>query len=305
MAIGFLLVALVALVFPETSRWISLSSINYLIMAIMFGMGLTLKTRDFLLVFSRPKEIFIGTIAQFLLMPLISYALARGFHLEEALFIGFIIVGVCPGGTASNVMTYLARGDVALSVTITSVNTLLAPILTPALAFFLLRKTVDVPFLTMFFSVLNMVLVPVLAGLLINHFLGKRLDKLIRFFPWISIIATGMIIASVVSHNTDNIFLYGKTVFIVVILQNILGFLSGWIVAKIFRFSPPKSRALTIEIGMQNSGLATVLAGNSFPNLGMATVPGALFSVWHNIAGAILAGLFRRFGKADRQEEKK
>jgi len=295
MAVIVLVVAALALFVPNSCLWIQTSWINYLLMVVMFGMGLTLKFSDFAIVFKRPKDIIIGCIAQFTIMPLLAFALGKIFGLETGLLAGVILVGTCPGGTASNVMTYLSKGDVALSVGMTSVNTLLAPFLTPAITYLLLKTSVTVDVMSMFLSIIKVVIVPIALGFIINRFWGKYTERVSDVLPLVSVVAITLIVAAVVSHNAARILETGAIVFAVVILHNILGYVVGFALGLILKLPMAKKKALSIEIGMQNSGLATSLAGSAFPDLAMATVPGAIFSVWHNISGALLANIFRRF----------
>ena len=295
MALIVLVVAALALFVPRSCLWIQTSWVNYLLMIVMFGMGLTLKLEDFKLVFTRPKDILIGCLAQFTIMPLLAFALGKLFHLDAALLAGVVLVGTCPGGTSSNVITYLSKGDVALSVGMTSVNTLLAPLLTPAITYLLLRTTVTVDPVSMFLSIVKVVIVPIALGFVINKLFGKFTQKLVKVLPSVSVIAICLIVAAVVSHNAEKIMTTGAIVFVVVILHNLLGYACGFGLGKLLHMSVPKTKAISIEIGMQNSGLATSLAGTAFPDLAMATVPGAIFSVWHNISGAILANLYDRW----------
>lgn len=294
MSVIVLLIAALALSLPKTCMWIQTSWINYLLMIVMFGMGLTLKFEDFVIVFRRPKDIIIGCIAQFTIMPLLAFLLGKVFGLEAGLLAGVILVGTCPGGTASNVMTYLGKGDVALSVGMTSVNTLLAPFLTPMITYLLLKTTVTVDVASMFLSIIKVVIVPIALGFIINRLWGRFTEKITDTLPLISVLAITLIVAAVVSHNSENILKTGAIVFAVVILHNVLGYIVGYILGLVLGLPIEKKKALSIEIGMQNSGLATSLAGTAFPDLSMATVPGAIFSVWHNISGAILANVFRR-----------
>ena len=294
MAFIVLAVAALALFVPKSGLWVQTSWVNTLLMVVMFGMGLTLKEEDFRMVIRRPQDILIGCIAQFTIMPLLAFGLGKIFGLETGLMAGVILVGTCPGGTSSNVITYLSRGDVALSVGMTSVNTLLAPFLTPAITWLLLRTSVSVDMAAMFLSIVKVVIVPVALGFLINHFAGKYTQKIQDILPMISVAAITMIVAAVVSHNAARILDTGAVVFAVVILHNLLGYIVGYLVASLLRLPAAKRKALSIEVGMQNSGLATSLAGTAFPNLAMATVPGAIFSVWHNISGAILANIFQK-----------
>ena len=294
MAVIVLIVAVISLFIPRTTLWIDTSWINYLLMIVMFGMGLTLKFDDFKIVFTRPKDIIIGCVAQFTIMPVIALLLGKFFGLEAGLLAGVILVGTCPGGTSSNVITYLSNGDVAFSVGMTSINTLLAPILTPAITYLLLNTTVKVDMLNMFISIVKVVIIPIALGFIINHFFEKQMGKIIKALPNVSITAITLIVGSVVSHNAEKILSTGVIVFVVVVLHNILGYGCGFLLGIILKMPLPKIKAMSIEIGMQNSGLATSLASVSFSNLAMATVPGAIFSVWHNISGAILASIYKR-----------
>ena len=294
MAVIVLAVAALALFVPGSCLWIRISWINYLLMLVMFGMGLTLRPEDFVIVFKQPKNIVTGCLAQFTIMPLLAFGLGRAFGLKEGLLAGVILVGTCPGGTASNVMTYLSGGDVPLSVGMTSVNTLLSPVLTPAITYLLLRTTVRVDAAGMFFSIIRVVIVPILLGLIINRIAGEHKERVSELLPLVSVTAITLIVAAVVSHNSERIFQTGAVVFIVVILHNILGYAAGFLLGLTLKLPAAKKKALAIEIGMQNSGLASSLAGSAFPDLAMATVPGALFSVWHNISGALLANVLRR-----------
>ena len=280
MALIVLAVAGLALFVPPSSLWIDTSWVNYLLMIVMFGMGLTMKPRDFALV---------------IIMPLLAFGLSSLFHLDPALTAGVVLVGTCPGGTSSNVITYLSKGDVALSVGMTSVNTLLAPLLTPAITWLLLQTIVRVDVLSMFLSIIQVIIIPIALGFVINHFFGSITKKAVTALPLVSTVAICMILASVVSHNAEKIYTSGALVLAVVILHNLLGYASGFGLGKLLKLTPEKTKALSIEVGMQNSGLATSLAGTAFSDLAMATVPGAVFSIWHNISGAILASFYRRW----------
>lgn len=294
MAVIVLVIAALALFVPKSCLWIQTSWVNYLLMIVMFGMGLTLKLEDFKIVLTRPKDIIVGCIAQFTIMPLLAFALGKIFGLEAGLLAGLVLAGTCPGGTSSNVMTYLSKGDVALSVGMTSVNTLLAPLLTPAITYLLLRTSIKVDVLSMFLSIIKVVIIPIALGFIINKFWGKYTQKATNILPMISVIAITMIVAAVVSHNAEKILSTGIIVFVIVILHNLLGYACGYGVGMLMKAPLARKKAMSIEVGMQNSGLATSLAGTAFPDLAMATVPGAIFSVWHNISGAILANVFNR-----------
>ena len=292
-----LVITALALFLPGSCLWIQTSWINYLLMIVMFGMGLTMKLSDFAVVFSRPRDIIVGCLAQFIVMPLLAFTLGKVFGLSTELLVGVVLVGTCPGGTSSNVITYLSKGDTALSVGMTSINTLLAPLLTPLLTYLYLRTSVNVDTKSMFISIIQVVIIPIGLGLLINALFGKYTQKIVYCLPTVSVTAICLIVASVVSHNSEKIISTGLIVFIIVILHNLLGYLCGYLIGVLFKMDMPRKKAVSIEIGMQNSGLATSLAASAFPDMSMATVPGAIFSVWHNISGAILAGIYRRFSE--------
>ena len=297
-----LAIAALALFLPKTCLWIETDWINYLLMIVMFGMGLTMKLSDFAVVFSRPKDVIVGCLAQFIVMPVLAYALGKIFGLSDELLVGVVLVGTCPGGTSSNVITYLSKGDTALSVGMTSINTLLAPFLTPALTYLYLRTSVSVDVKSMFVSIIEVVLVPIGLGLLINKLFGKYTQRIMYAMPTVSVTAICLIVAAVVSHNSEKIMNAGLIILVIVIIHNLLGYLCGFLIGVLFKMDMSRKKAVSIEIGMQNSGLATSLASSSFPDMSMATVPGAIFSVWHNISGAILAGIYR---KVDSRENEK
>ncbi|AFR70218.1 bile acid:sodium symporter family protein [Brachyspira pilosicoli] len=291
MAIIVLIVAAVSLFFPKTVSFIKTSYVNYLLMIVMFGMGLTLKLEDFKVVFTRPKDIIIGAIAQFTIMPLLAFLLSIAFKLPPELAVGVILVGTCPGGTSSNVMTYLAKGDVALSVGMTSVSTILAPFATPLLTLLYAGQKVDVNAVSMFISIVQVVILPIALGFIINKFFYKFTNSIKEILPLISVLAIVAIVAAVVSANSQRLMQVGYLVIIVVVLHNSLGYLLGYMLAKLFRLNNAKCKAVSIEVGMQNSGLATSLAATHFASMALATVPGAIFSVWHNISGSIVANI--------------
>lgn len=265
----------------------------------MFGMGLTIKMGDFQVVFSRPKEILIGCLAQYTVMPFLAWILAVVLKLPEDLALGVILVGCCPGGTASNVITYIAGGDVALSVGMTIVSTLVAPLATPSLVYMLAGAWVEVSFIAMVLSVVKVILVPVLLGILIRSILGKQIQKISELLPLISVVSIVMIISGIVAVNADKIISCGMLVLGVVILHNLCGMGIGLAAAKLLKVPYDKVTAIAIEVGMQNSGLAISLATANFAANPLATLPGAIFSVWHNISGSVFAGIRRR---GERQE---
>lgn len=301
MALIVLAVAALALFVPQSSNWMDPTIwVNPLLMVVMFGMGLTMKPKDFAPLLKRPLDILIGCAAQFIIMPALAFGLSRLFGLDTALTVGVVLVGTCPGGTSSNVITYLSKGDVALSVGMTSVNTLLAPLLTPAITYLMLQTTISVNVWSMFLSIIQVIIIPIALGFVINHFFGKITEKAVDVLPMVSTIAICLIIASVVSNSAESIYTSGLVVLFVVILHNLLGYACGFGIGKLLRLPPSKVKALSIEIGMQNSGLATSLAKTTFSYLPLATVPGALFSVWHNLSGALLSGVYRRWKSKDK-----
>ena len=259
---------------------------------VMFGMGLATRLEDFKIVFSRPKDVAVGCLAQFTIMPALAWALARLFELDEALTVGVVLVGCCPGGTASNVMTYLAKGDLALSVGMTGVSTLLAPLLTPLLTLLLAGKTVNVNAVGMFVGILWVVVLPIALGLVAKRLFPQATKRAVRFMPTVSSVVIAVIIAIVVSANAKRLLAGGFAVVFVVMLHNLCGLVLGYLLAAALRLPEPKRRALCIEVGMQNSGLAASLASVHFAAYPMAAVPGAIFSMWHNVSGAFVARMF-------------
>jgi BASS family bile acid:Na+ symporter len=294
MGILVLAAALLALAFPEVLGQVPPKVINYLLGVVMFGMGLTLNLQDFKIVFSRPKDVVIGCLAQFTVMPLLAWSLARLFQLDEALALGVVLVGCCPGGTASNVITYLARGDLALSVGMTGVSTLLAPFLTPLLTWALAGKSVNVDVASMFLSILWVVILPIVMGLLIKWLWPMFTERATDYLPAFSSIAIAYLVAIVIAANADKLLAGGLLIVVVVMLHNVCGLSMGYLIGRVLRLSAPKKRAISIEVGMQNSGLASSLATIHFAAYPLATIPGAIFSVWHNLSGAAVAYLYRR-----------
>ena len=260
---------------------------------IMFGMGLTIRMEDFRAIFSRPKEVVIGAVAQYTIMPVIAWLLCKVMNLPADLALGVILVGCCPGGTASNVITYIAGGDVALSVGMTIVSTLAAPLMTPFLVYVLAGAWVEVSFWAMVLSVVKVILVPVLLGVFLRSLAGEHVDKVSDVMPLVSVVAIVMIIGGIVAVNAEKIVSCGVLVLGVVAIHNFCGMMLGLLAAKIFHVEYTRTTAIAIEVGMQNSGLAVSLAAANFVANPLATLPGAIFSVWHNIAGSIFAGIRR------------
>ena len=294
MAVLVLVCAVLSLLFPAVLQPIPTKTINYLLGVVMFGMGLALNLHDFQVVFSRPKDIIIGCLAQFTVMPLLAWGLTKVFQLDEALALGVILLGCCPGGTASNVITYLAKGDLALSVGMTGVSTVLAPLLTPLLTWLLAGESIHVDVAGMLLSILWVVILPIVLGLIIKSLWPKFTEKAMDYLPAFSSVAIAFTVSIVISANASKLLASGMLIIIVVVLHNLFGLGLGYLIGRLLGMSEPKKRAVSIEVGMQNSGLASSLATLHFAAYPMATIPGAIFSVWHNISGAIVAWLYTK-----------
>lgn len=277
--------------FKPLAGWIS-----PLLGLVMFGMGLTLSVNDFKLVLSKPMDVLIGILAQFIIMPTLAYLLCIVLQLPAEIAVGVILVGCCPGGTSSNVMTFLARGDTALSVTITSCTTLLAPIVTPALIWLFAHQWIEIDPLGMFWSICQIVLIPIAIGVAIHTILGQeRVAVAATCLPLISVVSIVLIVMAVVAVSQPNIAKSGPLVFAVVVLHNGLGYVVGYLAAKLFKMNLAKRKCLAIEVGMQNSGLGVALATVHFATMPLAALPSAIFSFWHNISGPIVATIFHRW----------
>lgn len=287
-----ILAALVlGLVFPLHTAPL-VKGVNYALMVIMFGMGLTLTAPDFALIARRPWPILLGVCIQYVIMPIAALVVVWVFGLDPVLAVGVILVGCAPGGTASNVVSYLAKGDVALSVAMTSVSTLLSPIVTPVLTK-LLADTympVDAPAMTQ--SILMIVFIPVVTGLVVRKIAPGFVRLLLPVLPWISVIGISYAVLGLVGASAPRIMTGGLLVLAAVIVHNGIGLFFGYFSAKSLKVGERAARTTAIEVGMQNSGLAAGLGAQYFSP--EAAVPGAIFSVWHNVSGSILAAYFQR-----------
>ena len=290
--IGIIIIAFSCLAFfwRDGFAWMT-NYTSVFLSVIMFGMGLTIRLEDFRAIFSRPKEVIIGAVAQYTIMPVVAWVLCKVMKLPADLALGVILVGCCPGGTASNVITYIAGGDVALSVGMTIVSTLAAPVMTPFLVYVLAGAWVEVSFWAMVLSVVKVILIPVLLGILLRTLAGDHVDKVSDVMPLISVVAIVMIIGGIVAINAEKILSCGILVLIVVAIHNFCGMMLGLLAAKLFHVEYTRTTAIAIEVGMQNSGLAVSLAAANFAANPLATLPGAIFSVWHNIAGSVFASI--------------
>ncbi|NBH75060.1 MULTISPECIES: bile acid:sodium symporter family protein [Rodentibacter] len=288
-ALWAIVFAILAFLFPAEFK-IFAPYIPYLLGLVMFGMGITLTFKDFSEVAKHPKAVFIGVAGQFIIMPAIAFLLAKAFNLSPDLAVGVILVGSCPGGTSSNVMTYLAKGNTALSVACTTISTLLSPLLTPAIFYILANQWLEIDASAMFMSVLKMVLFPIFLGLVVRALFKNMIVQASKITPLISVVSIVLILAAVVAVSKDKIVESGLLIFSVVVLHNCLGYLIGFLAARLFKLNTADSKAIAIEVGMQNSGLGAALAALHFNPI--AAVPSALFSFWHNVSGPILANIF-------------
>lgn len=273
--------------FQQLSGWT-----NVLLGLVMFGMGLTLRPVDFALVAKRPVPIAVGVAAQYVIMPLLAVLVSWALRLPPELAAGVILVGCAPGGTASNVVSYLARGDVAVSVSMTSISTLLAPVLTPLLTLWLAGQYLPLDGAAMARSIVTIVLVPVIAGLLVRLLLSRVVTRILPVLPWLSVLGIAVIVAIVVSGSAGRLIQAGPIVLLAVAVHNVLGYVLGYLAGRLTGQPAPVRRTTAIEVGMQNSGLAAGLAAQYMSPL--AALPGAVFSVWHNLSGAVFALLCRR-----------
>ena len=303
-----ILIAIISFIFPQTFAWVQEGQRASVILGlIMLTMGCTLSTEDFRILLSRPVDILIGAVAQYTIMPLVAWTLARLFHLDAFMTAGIILVGCCPGGVSSNIMSFLCKGDVAYSVGMTTVSTCLSPVVTPLLVLWLAGAEIDVDAWGMFQNILLVTLLPVTLGVAFNYFLGKRKDfqTIQGIMPGISVLCLACIVGGVIFTVHPQLKANGLNLVLltlaVVTLHNGTGYLLGYLVGELFGFNTAKRRTLSIEVGMQNAGMATVLARNFFaspaiiainPMAALAVIPCAISCAYHSISGTLLAGFF-------------
>ncbi|MDO7193484.1 bile acid:sodium symporter family protein [Acinetobacter nosocomialis] len=287
-ALWVIVFAALALWQPEFFVWLK-AYIPWILGIIMLGMGMTMTVDDFKGVLQSPKAVLIGVVAQFVVMPGLAFVLCKLFNLPPEIAVGVILVGCCPGGTASNVITYMAKGNVALSVGCTSVSTLLAPVLTPAIFYLLASQWLKIDAASMFISILQVVLLPIVIGLILRTWLKRQVESYIQVMPLVSVIAIVAIVAAIIGGSKAAIFQSGLLILAVVILHNGLGYLLGFTAARFFKLPYADSKAIAVEVGMQNSGLGVALAAVHFAASPITAVPSAIFSLWHNISGPALA----------------
>lgn len=285
-AIWVICIAVIAFIAPEPFLIFG-GYITILLGIVMFGMGLTLKAVDFKLVITNPVPVIIGVCAQYVIMPLSAFLIAYIMNLPAELAAGLVLLGSVPGGTASNVMVYLAKGNVPLSITMTSFSTLLAPIATPIILLLLAGKWMPVDPIAMFTSIFQVIIIPIILGIIIRRVVPQIVEKSINVIPLISVVAIMIIVSAVVAGNVDTIASAGSIIFAAVVLHNAFGLLFGYITARVLGLDESNRRAISIEVGMQNSGLGVALATAHFGPL--AALPSVLGAVWHNISGPILA----------------
>lgn len=301
-ALWVIVFAALALWQPEIFVWLK-AYIPWILGIIMLGMGMTMTVDDFKGVLQSPKAVLIGVVAQFVVMPGLAYVLCKLFNLPPEIAVGVILVGCCPGGTASNVITYMAKGNVALSVACTSVSTLLAPILTPAIFYLLASQWLKIDAASMFISILQVVLLPIVVGLILRTWFKRQVESYIQVMPLVSVIAIVAIVAAIIGGSKAAILQSGLLILAVVILHNGLGYLLGFTAARFFKLPYADSKAIAIEVGMQNSGLGVALAAVHFAASPITAVPSAIFSLWHNISGPALATYWA--SRKDRNETTK
>ena len=289
-----------SLIYPNSFVWVlsevnGINILNLLLSIILFTMGTTLKLDNFINVFRHPREIAVGISAQYLIMPLLAFSLASLFSLDAALTVGIILVGTVPGGTASDVVTFLADGDVALSVSLTAVSTLISPILTPIITLFLIGNQIHFNPTEMFISIVQIVIIPIALGLFLNYRFPDFCEKLKDYLPAIASIVICLIVAGVIGANKQAILTSSGIIILVIVIQYFLAMLLGFVAGYLSGMGKKQIVTVAIELAFQNSGLSTGLAKTHFPSLAAATVPGALYSVWQNFAGSIIAYLLKKY----------
>ncbi|MCO8044736.1 bile acid:sodium symporter family protein [Acinetobacter bohemicus] len=287
-ALWVILFSAIALMLPDLFVWLR-AYIPWMLGLIMFGMGMTMTLGDFKSVLQSPKAVAIGVVAQFLVMPGLAFLLCQLFRLPAEIAVGVILVGCCPGGTASNVITYMARGNTALSVACTSVSTLLAPILTPIMFYLLASQWIEINAWSMLISILQVVLFPIFLGLIVRAVLKTRVEAYIQVMPLVSVLAIVAIVAAIIAGSKTQILESGLMILGIVALHNGLGYLLGYWASRLFKLAEIDCRAVAVEVGMQNSGLGVALAATHFAASPVTAVPSAIFSLWHNISGPALA----------------
>lgn len=288
-----LLGGVLALFQPGWFKWCDSNFITWGLAVIMLGMGLTLTMQDFREVLKMPWAVGAGFLAQYLIMPFLGWSIAHLLRLEPALAVGLILVACCPGGTASNVVTYLARANVALSVLMTMVSTFGAIVMTPLLTKWLAGTYVPVPAWGLFVTTLQVVLAPLIVGVALNRFCSRFVKTILPVAPLVSVLAITLICAGIIGSSAEHLKKSGGTLLLAVLLLHVGGFGLGYVFAWLLGFAEINRRTVSIEVGMQNSGLGATLARQHFTSLPLAPLPCAISATFHSVIGSLLAGLWR------------
>jgi bile acid:Na+ symporter, BASS family len=286
------LASAIALIEPRLFTWFSGWLITGGLAVIMLGMGVTLEPEDFRRVSRRPLLVGLGVVLQYTVMPALGWSIARLFDLPTEYAVGLILVSCCPGGTASNVVSFLARADVPLSVTMTAVSTLLAALLTPALTLLLAGSRVDVPATGLLVSTVQVVILPVAAGLLLRLYAPRFSARVLPVAPLVAVAAITLIVASIIGAGREPILTSGPALVGAVACLHSAGFLLGYVLSRATGAGTIAARTISLEVGMQNSGLGVVLARQNFPSP-LVAIPSAISSLFHSVIGSALAGIWR------------
>lgn len=301
-----IVVAVIAFICPNLFSWVKGTKQSIVLGIIMLGMGMTLTKQDFKILAERPLDIFIGACAQYTIMPLVAFSITKVLNLPTGIAVGLILVGCCPGGVSSNIMSFLCKGDVAFSVGMTTASTILSPILTPFLVLKLAGAQIEVQAWGMFKSILIVTIMPIVVGFILNLIFDKKegFKEVKEVMPGVSVIGLALIVGGVIALQGSSFVKSGLFIFIAVFLHNSIGYLLGYGVGCLTKMSQPKKRTISIEVGMQNAGLATNLASAHFGALPEAAIASAVSCVWHSITGTLLAGLFIQIDARRENKEK-
>jgi len=296
--------AIVSFVLPGLFSWVSGTTQTLILGFIMLTMGISLTSKDFEILAKRPLDILIGCLAQYTVMPFLAFTVTRLLNLPDEIALGLILVGCCPGGVSSNIMSYLCKGDVAFSVGMTTVSTLISPVLTPLLVLKLAGQSIDVNAMSLFVSILQITIIPIILGFTINKYLTKNVwfKDVKEVMPGSSVIGLALIVGGVIAAVGDQFFTSGILIFVAILIHNTTGYVIGYLIGTVFKMSTPKKRTISIEIGMQNAGLATNLASAHFAAYPLAAVACAVSCVWHSISGTLLAGIYIQIDKANEKK---
>ncbi len=299
-AVWIILFAIISYIYPDIFDDLKFTIVPALGI-VMLGMGLTLGAGDFSRILRRPLDISVGILCQYIVMPFLGFIIAVSFRVDPLVATGVVLLGSCPGGTASNVITFLSKGDLALSVTMTLVSTIVSPLLIPVSMYIYAGKWIDVPAYSLLISSLQIVVMPVIGGIVLGRLLGKKKRHVTPFLPTLSSAGIILIVAIIVSLNSESLKFLGIKLLFIVIIHNFLGLVLGYYVARTTGMDVKKARAVSIEVGMQNSGLGMVLASTHFGPI--SALPSAVFSIWHNISGSLIAFIWSRNGTSEQRDK--